>query len=357
MQRLTGRSLRDRVRAQVTLEALEDRAVPSATTLDLTTRGAEGMINDAQFTQCDAQPTGSGVIHAFLRVQTNAGVEHGYNTNARPLQFDENKSPVFTRALKLGGVPVVNVDGVNYREFLLDINQKASAPLLTLDELRIFLGDAPDLTGYDTNTETLAGETAIYDLDAGGDNAIKLNYRLNHGSGSGDMFARIPDSRFAGATVDTYVYLYSRFGEGNGNNAGFEEWAVRTTTTPVAPPGFSSLAGFVYIDANTNGLRDADEVGIEGVALELHGVDDLGNTVVQVAFTDQFGAYKFAGLRPGTYSILENQPERYLDGQDSIGTQGGQVDTGYLADRLFDIILGAGVNGEDNNFGELFMGS
>ena len=68
------------------------------------------------------------------------GSEQGYNTDARPLQFDENKSPQFTRSLTLGEVPVVNVGGVEYREFLLDINQKSSASLLSLDEVRVFLG-------------------------------------------------------------------------------------------------------------------------------------------------------------------------------------------------------------------------
>src|SRR3954471_19109172 len=54
------------------LEALEGRLVLSGTPLDLTARGSEGVINDAIFRQCDARPTGTGVISSFVRIQTNA---------------------------------------------------------------------------------------------------------------------------------------------------------------------------------------------------------------------------------------------------------------------------------------------
>src|SRR5262245_33751791 len=143
------------------LEHLDPRLVPSATVLDLTHAGDEKTApNGAIVQQCDAQPTGTGYIRAFVRVQGAApggGTEQGYNTDGRPLQFDENSSPQFTRSLTLGQVPVVTVDGVAYREFLLDINQKSSSPRLSLDEVRVFLGDSANLTGYDATMKTLAG--------------------------------------------------------------------------------------------------------------------------------------------------------------------------------------------------------
>src|SRR5262245_6236332 len=114
------------------LRSLDDRIVPS-TMIDLTTPGSDGTANGAIYQQCDAQPTGTGVIRSFVRVQgaaSGSSVEQGYNTDGRPLQFDENKSPQFTRSLTLGDVPIVSVDGVDYRQFLLDINQRSSSPLL-----------------------------------------------------------------------------------------------------------------------------------------------------------------------------------------------------------------------------------
>src|SRR5262249_20334988 len=156
---------------KLTAEQLDDRTLPSATVLDLTAAGASVTTDGFRANQVDAQPTGTGFIHSFVRIQGAApggGIEQGYNTTARPLQFDENPSPQFTRALTLDQVPIVVVDGVAYREFLLDINQKASASRLSVDEVRVFLGDRSDLTGYDPNSKTLAGRAAAFDMDANG---------------------------------------------------------------------------------------------------------------------------------------------------------------------------------------------
>ena len=191
-------------------------------TLDLTTAGSSGYIGDAYFLQVDPQPTGSGFIKPFVRLSSNQEVVQGYNTDARPLEFDENNSPVFTRSLLLNDAPLLYLQGTAYRGFLLDINQTKTDCLLSLDALKIYLADEGDLAGYPSQLGT-----KIYDLDASGDNWIKLNYALNHGSGSGDMIAYIPDSLFVGGN---YMYLYSKFGESEDsicpNNAGYEEWAA-----------------------------------------------------------------------------------------------------------------------------------
>lgn len=160
-----------------TFDALEARDVPSATPLDLTQRGSHGAVNGGLFYQYDARPTGTGVIDSFLRVQAlgNKTVEQGYNTDARPLQFDENKSPQFTRSVKVADLPLVSVEGGLYREVLLDVNQKASASQLSLDELRVYVGSAGNLTGYDPVCRTLGGLCPVYDLDAAGDAYVKLD--------------------------------------------------------------------------------------------------------------------------------------------------------------------------------------
>jgi hypothetical protein len=336
------------------LGSLDARIVPSGTPLDLTAKGASGDAAGGIVRQTDAQPTGTGVIHSFVRVQgpASGGTEQGYNTDARPLQFDENKSPVFTRGLTVGQVPVVNVGGVNYREFLLDINQKASASKLSLDEVRIFLTDGPKAVGYDAATKTLAGKAAVYDLDADGDKTIILDARLNNGSGSGDMILLVPDAAFAGADVGTHVSVYSKFGGTHQANGGFEEWAVRSTGGPVAPPPvpLGSLGGTVYLDANKNGAFDAGEAGIGGVTIQLQGVNDLGQTVVLTATSNADGSYRFGDLRPGTYSIFEAQPSLYDDGSETVGSLGG---LNSANDTFSEILVYFGANGVGYDFGEL----
>jgi len=215
---------------------------------DLFTASATCTFNGANFYVTDPQPTGTGVIDSFLRVQQK-GTEQGYNTGARPIQagMDSKTDPNFTRNITTGEVPVVG----NYRQFFLDINEEANTwgNLLTLDQLRIFVSDSPDLNNYDVNTGQLAGATEVYDMDtAVKDNWINLDYTLNgKGSGMGDMVVYIPDVGFSG---HQYVYLYSQFGCvpdakgkcGNGANAkyasgaGFEEWWVLSPQNHVPVP-------------------------------------------------------------------------------------------------------------------------
>ena len=199
-------------------------------TLDLTTAGSSGYIGPAYFEQYSPQPTGTGKIRSFVRISTNQLMEQGYNTDARPLEFDENNSPQFTRSLPLSSVPTFNIGGIDCLVFILDINQTVPDSLLSLDKLEIYLGNAGNLTGYP------ALGTLIYDLDSSNDNRILLDYNLNSGSGSGDMLACIPSDLFVGGD---YIYLYSMFGHSDyGNNAGFEEWAVR-----IPAPGAILLGG------------------------------------------------------------------------------------------------------------------
>jgi len=342
------------------VDLLSDRIVPAAVVLDLTTVGSEVTANGAILQQCDAQPTGTGVIRSFVRVQAN-GIEQGYNTDARPLQLNENKSPQFTRSLTLGQVPTVTKDGVAYRQFLLDINQSASSPYLSLDELRLYVGGTPNVSGYNSTAKTLGGSAPVFDLDGAGDVTVKLNYRLNAGSGAGDAYVLIPDEAFAGQAANSYVYLYSKFGGTWAGNAGFEEWAVRTTPPTGNPTGVSSLSGYVYFDSSLGGTRQDDEPGIEGITMQLQGTDYLGNTVVLTATTDSSGFYQFSGLLAGNYSIFRasdpsgltpnNLP--YADGENSVGSLSGTNQNSEYAgtDGILDISVGGGQNGLNYNFG------
>ncbi len=110
----------------------------------------------------------------------------------------------------------------------------------------------------------------------------------------------------------------------------------------------SSLSGYVYYDANNDGSR-AGEAPISGASIKLTGTDDLGAPVSLTTTTDGTGLYTFGNLRPGTYTITETQPSGYLDGKDTVGTPGGTTGN----DVFSNIVLGAGVNGTENNFGEV----
>ena len=151
-----------------------------------------------------------------------------------------------------------------------------------------------------------------------------------------------------GSDPDAYIYLYSQFGTIVGNNAGFEEWATREGVAP-PPVDPSSLSGFVFSDLNGDGIFDEGDQGIADVLITLRGTNDLGENIVLQTRTDATGFYQFTNLRPGTYRLEETQPLEYDDGEDTIGDQGGQT----ANDLFFDILLAAGVNGQNNNFGEI----
>lgn len=211
--------------------------------------------SSAIFQQVNPQPTGTGYIDSFLRIQ-HSGNEEGYNTDARPFQPGmDQKDPInYTHAITLAEVPIINISGMDYRQFYLDINENNSTNghLLSLDKLQIFLGSSNLFNNYQATAGvngTLNGFAPIYDMDTGltsayNDNWIKLDYTTNNGgSGIGDMVAYIPNAAFGGAGASTYVYLYSQFGAtmvGPTNltsDAGFEEWWVKS---PIQPPTFTS---------------------------------------------------------------------------------------------------------------------
>lgn len=194
----------------------------------------QGTINGALYQRGDVRAAGSGVVQSFVRVSSNASTVEGYNTSGRPLFYDENNSPSFTRNLQFGQVPTVTIGLTNYKEFLLDINQTNNNPYLSLDNVAIRIGG----TGSVTGAFGASHGSEIYNMDVGadGDGRVDLDYSLNSGSGQTDMALYVPVSLFGAATDNTFIYLYSSFGVPFANNDGFEEWAVQTPQTlPVIP--------------------------------------------------------------------------------------------------------------------------
>ncbi len=241
-------------------------ALPAGATLtcDLRTAGSSCTIAGAIYRDVTTSPTGSGVIDPFVRISSASNpVVAGYNTSFRPLNADNfesqvNSSPTFTRDLLLTSVPIVTIGGVQYREFLLDINQQNANPLLSLDGVKIFLSNTASAQATTDPAATGGGAglgTLIYSLDgATNDNGVLLNYSLNSGSGQGDMFLDVPNSLFLAGF--TNVYFWSQFGGetsglagnpcGSGacvNNDGFEEWAVQTPGPAVPEPATMFLGG------------------------------------------------------------------------------------------------------------------
>ena len=84
-------------------------------------------------------------------------------------------------------------------------------------------------------------------------------------------------------------------------------------------------------------------------------MDDSGNYVPtgKTATTDANGNYEFDGLLPGTYQVVETQPDGYLSVGDTPGTVNGQT-RGVVTtvDILSSINLDGGDNSIQNDFAE-----
>ena len=141
-----------------------------------------------------------------------------------------------------------------------------------------------------------------------------------------------------------------------GSSDGHDIITVQVTTGDDRPNNnfgewrHSSIGGFVYHDISDDGAFDTSESPITGVQIKLTGRTISGTLVSLTQTTGLDGMYDFTGLWAGTYTLTEVQPPTWDDGKDTQGTPGSGIATN---DQFAVIKLDSGVDGKNNNFGEL----
>lgn len=127
----------------------------------------------------------------------------------------------------------------------------------------------------------------------------------------------------------------------------------------VEPAADGSLSGYVFADANLNGVRDRDssgqplEMGLPNVTVTLFASGGAASPFTVTTGPD--GWYEFSSLPPGSYSIEQIQPAGFISTARSLGTVlPANISSGVASDNLFTgIVLGAGDHAVEYDFGEV----
>ncbi len=121
-----------------------------------------------------------------------------------------------------------------------------------------------------------------------------------------------------------------------------------TVTVSVQDASDNQLSGFVYIDHDNDGAKDAGETGVPGVRITLTGTDTADNSVTRTVLTRSDGSYLFEELPAGTYKLTETQPAALVDGLDLTSASGVTAANNSFS----NIVLGNGQTTGGINFGE-----
>ena len=215
-----------------------------ADVVNLTAPNSSGTINGALFSTAATHSSGTGVVDSFVRLHAN-GTESGYNTSIQSQLFGRDEvGGNFTHDITLGQIGTTTVDGTEYYQFILDVNEPngGGASLLSLDDVQIYTSSTAH-TDYKMTLSDLGD--VRYSMDAGGDSRVELD-DFNSGSGTADMAMLVPVTAFAGVSTDSFVYLFSNFGDNNASNGGFEEWWTHNPELiPLPAAAWLGLSGLI----------------------------------------------------------------------------------------------------------------
>ena len=134
-----------------------------------------------------------------------------------------------------------------------------------------------------------------------------------------------------------------------------ETSGTKTLTTSLGP---ASLSGYVYVDADRDGLRTnlqgEAHMGLAGITVRLYLQDTQSNwsevSGASPVQTSPDGSYSFVDLAAGTYRIQVTPPTNFTDGPAIAGKIGGTAQGTAGQDMLDAITLAAGDSGTEFDF-------
>ncbi len=242
----------------------------------------------------------------------------------------------------------ISISGHVWVDNDLDLLREASEATIGGVQVALWKFDSEANQYVDTGHRATTGVTGRYEFGTGL-GLMPGTYRVVESQPGGYFSVGAVTGNVAGSStgsiesVDVLTGIHIPLGGTAAENYDFAE----------ADP--TSISGFVYRDLDNDGVRDAGESGIAGVEVRLVPINAPSQSSLTVR-TGSDGSYRFTGLAPGKYEVIEvNQPAGLGDGKDTPGTVRGAT-VGIAdqpGDRITAIMLAGGDDGIEYNFGEL----
>ncbi len=277
-------------------------------------------VNPSLLTQADADAaTASAAAAALAPTQT-------FKTIKKPTTIQGN-----------GGLNVINVDGDIHASLTLSGSANDVFVINVNGDLSLNFKDSLTLSGGVTANNVLYnfvgrhGNISIHSGAVVNGTLLALRYEVEiGGTVNGEVIA-------GGEVIEMHHSAAVNQNSFNGIGA-----------------GVVGLSGYVFNDLNGNGTMDSGEPGMAGVIVTLTGTATDGTTVTLTATTDANGFYSFTQLGAGTYSLQRTPPASFFNGGDMVGTVNGVQDgTVQFDGSIGQISYAAGGIGTGYNFAEL----
>ncbi|NHZ41272.1 DUF4347 domain-containing protein [Massilia sp. CCM 8693] len=281
-----------------------------------------------------ASVTVNGVLVASASASAPVALAVGSNTITIVVTAQSGKTATTTVSVTRAPPPSASLAGLVYTDSNNDgINNSGESGLAGVT-IKL---DGTDIDGARVELSTVTGSEGRFAFDniKGGTYSITEVQPPNKADGK-------ETAGSLGGTVD---------------NGGFDGSAARNRIANiVVAPGAAgtgylfgeqntgTLQGFVYVDANNNGVKDSGEAGLSGVRVTLSG------SAGSVATSGADGSFAFAGLGAGTYTLRRNTADvdgaQYADGQERAGSAGGRVNNANFGTQAFQAsIADIGIDG------------
>lgn len=343
------------------LEALEERWVPSTTEGALSTQALLGasynsMNTTPAVTSNVVAPSTQQVTAAFTSFKT------GGSQTQSIAQFDSTLGTLNSVQILLNGKLTSDVKVENLDAAPSAINAQVNGALSLQGPGGTLLSVAPSISENSTSLSAYDGTldyggTSGHDFgpqSASAQKTITLTNNLSvwEGSGSVALTETAQSSSTVAGSGNEQVNISSL---GSGNVTVIYNYTPKPPSPPPAPPpvpsspppspapspppsgscttptGPGSIDGIVYQDVGKVGQYVQSDPGVSRATVTLTGTTLTGQQVTEATTTGSNGVYSFTGLQPGIYTLSDLPiPAPYTAGAENLGSLGGVVSNGEM---------------------------